>query len=493
MRDYYTLKLNVPGGIVAPGALQQALTAAHAASVRQVRFGNRQQLLLTVHGEQLRQLQRDLDATPFFYEINADQFPNLISSYCAEEVFVTRTWLSESTYQDVLEGFGAVGFRPRLKINVSDNRQSFTPFFTGNLNFVASKREHFWFLYVRLKQSNQTFRWPVLVFTNEIPRLSRAIETAMLDGGLRDETALVEAVMSAQAFVTEPIRDELTLPRFMLPYYEGFNRYGAKTWLGIYRRDEQFSVRFLLEICQLCQHTKIGQLCVTPWKSLIVKNIDEADRDKWSRVLGRHNVNVRHAANELCWQTEDGTDEGAALKQRVLRYFDRRDTRTFGLCFGIQTRPKSEVFGSVLVRKRPLLRLGGVALLSQYDILFTDDFNPNSRRYFAFATGLWRMHVPNQLERLCRKFSAQKWAEVREEAVPEVVETTTTPDEKPARPVHECPYCLTVYDPEFGDELNGIAPGVAFADLPEGYACPTCEAPKAAFRVVERMVVQDST
>lgn len=486
MRDYYTVKLNLPGGLVSPGALQQALTAAHAAGVRQVRFGNRQQLLLTVHGEHLRQLQRDLDGTGFFYEINADQFPNLISSYCAEEVFVTRTWLSESTYQDVLEGFQAADFRPRLKINVSDNRQSFTPFFTGNLNFIASKREHFWFLYVRPKQSNQMFRWPVLVFTNEIPRLSRAIESAMLDGGLREESALVEAVTSKQAFVTEPIRDELSLPRFMLPYYEGFNRYGTKTWLGIYRRDEQFSVKFLLEICRLCQQTKIGQLCVTPWKSLIVKNIDEADRDQWSRVLGRHNVNVRHAANELCWQTEDGTDEGAALKQRVLRHFGDRDTRTFGLCFGIQTRPKSEVFGSVLVRKRPLLKLGSLALLSQYDILFTEDFNPNSRRYFTFATGLWRMHVPGQLERLCRKFSAQKWAEVREEAVPEVVETTVFSEEKPPRLIHECPHCLTVYDPEFGDERNGIAPGVAFADLPQRYVCPTCEAPKADFRGVER-------
>jgi rubredoxin len=486
MRDYYTVKINLPGGIVSPGDLHHILTAAHDAGVRRVQFGARQQLLLTVHAEQLRFLERSLSAGGFFHETGTDQFPNLISSYCAEEVFVTRTWLSESTYQDVLEGFQAAGFRPRLKINVSDNRQSFTPFFTGNLNFIASKREHFWFLYVRLKQSNQMFRWPVLVFTNEIPRLSRGIETAMLNGGLRDEPALVEAVTSAQAFVTEPIRDELVLPRFMLPYYEGFNRYGAKTWLGIYRRDEQFSVAFLLDLCRLCQHTKIGQLCVTPWKSLIIKNIDEADRDQWSRVLGRHNVNVRHAANELCWQTEDGTDEGAALKQRVLRYFDRHDTRTFGLCFGIQTRPKSEVFGSVLVRKRPLLRLGGLALLSRYDILFTDEFNPNSRRYFTFATGLWRMHVPGQLERLCRKFSARNWAEVREEARPEAVATPVFAEEKPARLVHECPHCLTVYDPAFGDERNNVAPGVAFDELPETYVCPTCEAPKAEFRAAER-------
>ncbi len=487
MRDYYTVKLNLPGGIVSPGELQRMLAAAHDAGVRRVQFGARQQLLLTVHAEQLRGLQRALDG--FFHESYpdgvADQHPNLLSSYCAEEVFITRTWLSESSYQDVLEGFQTSEFRPRLKINVSDNRQSFTPFFTGNLNFIAAGREHFWYLYVRVKQSNTLFCWPVLVYTNEIPRLSRAIETAMLDGGFREEKALVEAVTTGQTFITQPIEKPLELPRFMLPYYEGFNRYGAKTWLGIYRRDEQFSVNFLLELCRLCLQTKVGQVCVTPWKSLIIKNIEETDREKWSRILGRHNINVRHAANELCWQTEDHSSEGAALKQRILHSFDRHDTRTFGLSFGIQTRPKSEVFGSVLIRKRPLLRLGTLTLLSQYDILFTEDFNPNSRTYFSFATGLWRTHLPGQLERLCRKFSAQKWAEVREESVAEVVGPTAPGAEKPFLLVHQCPHCLTVYDPEFGDELGGIAPGMAFGDLPESYGCPTCDAPKVEWKAVE--------
>jgi len=335
-----------------------------------------------------------------------------------------------------------------------------------------------------VRQSNTLFCWPALVYTNEIPRLSRAIEAAMRDGGLRDEKVLVESVMTGQSFITQPIEKPLELPRFMLPYYEGFNRYGAKTWLGIYRRDEQFSVNFLLELFQLCLQTKVGQVCVTPWKSLIIKNIEEADREKWSRILGRHNINVRHAASELCWQTEDHSDEGAALKQRILRSFDRHDFRTFGLSFGIQTRPKPEVFGSVLIRKRPLLRLGTLTLLSQYDILFTEDFNLNSRTYFNFATGLWKTHLPGQLERLCQKFSSQKWAEVREESVAEVVETTAPTEAEPPRLVHQCPHCLTVYDPDFGDELNGIAPGVAFDDLLESYVCPTCEAPKVEFRRV---------
>ncbi len=30
--------------------------------------------------------------------------------------------------------------------------------------------------------------------------------------------------------------------------------------------------------------------------------------------LGKHNINVRHAANELAWQTEDHNADGAELK-----------------------------------------------------------------------------------------------------------------------------------------------------------------------------------
>jgi hypothetical protein len=46
--------------------------------------------------------------------------------------------------------------------------------------------------------------------------------------------------------------DPLSLPEFKLPYYEGLNRYNEKYWLGIYRRDELFSIKFLKEICMLC-------------------------------------------------------------------------------------------------------------------------------------------------------------------------------------------------------------------------------------------------
>ena len=44
-----------------------------------------------------------------------------------------------------------------------------------------------------------------------------------------------------------------------------------------------------------------------------------------------------------------------------------------------------------------------------------------------------------------------------------------------------CEVCGYVYDEAAGDPDNGIAPGTAFEDLPEDWACPLCGADKTQF------------
>jgi rubredoxin len=45
----------------------------------------------------------------------------------------------------------------------------------------------------------------------------------------------------------------------------------------------------------------------------------------------------------------------------------------------------------------------------------------------------------------------------------------------------KCLACSYVYDPEIGDMEQGIFPGTAFADIPEDWVCPVCDASKDAF------------
>ena len=49
---------------------------------------------------------------------------------------------------------------------------------------------------------------------------------------------------------------------------------------------------------------------------------------------------------------------------------------------------------------------------------------------------------------------------------------------------YECLVCGYVYDPAEGDSDGGIAPGVAFEDLPEDWVCPLCGVGKDEFQKV---------
>lgn len=48
-----------------------------------------------------------------------------------------------------------------------------------------------------------------------------------------------------------------------------------------------------------------------------------------------------------------------------------------------------------------------------------------------------------------------------------------------------CDVCCYIYDPEVGDPDGGIAPGTAFADIPDDWVCPVCGVGKDDFSLYE--------
>lgn len=49
----------------------------------------------------------------------------------------------------------------------------------------------------------------------------------------------------------------------------------------------------------------------------------------------------------------------------------------------------------------------------------------------------------------------------------------------------ECKICWHIYDPTEGCTYWQVPPGTPFADLPDHWTCPECDAPKQGFMVVE--------
>jgi hypothetical protein len=115
------------------------------------------------------------------------------------------------------------------------------------------------------------------------------------------------------------------------------------------------------------------------------KGIEEKNRKDWNYLLDKFQINVRHAANELNFQVDDNSIDALKLKHHLVKYLNDDDTRTFGVCIGIKTKMKSEVFSSILVRRKPLIRIGKFGFLYLYDILCAKDFNPNERTGYAIV------------------------------------------------------------------------------------------------------------
>ncbi|MFT2010676.1 rubredoxin [Pontibacter sp. 13R65] len=486
----HTIKINLPGGIVAAGDLFEVLTAAEKAGVENVRFGNRQQLFFSVAEDKLPVLKQDLFLADIMYELNADAHPNIISSYAIEEVIYHPDWLREGVYKDILDLFD---YRPQLKINLVDNDQTFFPFFTGNLNFIASDTSNYWYLYIRFPKTNVIYQWPTLVYSEDIADLSSVIERTIFaspelfyDRPAIDGNLLHGMVNAVGDFVIQPITKALKLPEFTLSYYEGFNRYGSnKLWLGIYRRDELFKVAFLKDLCKVCMKTRVGQLYTTPWKSLIVKGIDAADRNLWDAVLCKYRINVRHASNELNWQVEDQCAYGLELKNELVRKLNEEDVRTFRLCFAIKTQPKTGLFGSIVIRTQQDITDGVVLADERFEILYTRDFNPNSKDFISFRKDVRRPELSNFIIELCNYYyELQSEPDLMANAVYLENEVLTEAAEPEKPKVYQCRNCFTIYDETYGDAVNEIAVGTPFEKL-ETYCCPTCEAPKEDFKLIE--------
>ena len=49
---------------------------------------------------------------------------------------------------------------------------------------------------------------------------------------------------------------------------------------------------------------------------------------------------------------------------------------------------------------------------------------------------------------------------------------------------YECKVCGYIYDPAAGDPDQGVDPGTAWEDVPEGWFCPVCGAGKEDFEKV---------
>ncbi|MBO0591121.1 rubredoxin [Cellulophaga sp. E16_2] len=464
-------RILLKGGVTSPGELKDVITMLEAAGLKEVHFGSRQDLLFPLNDADEQQLE---SISKYNTTIIGERFyQNIVSSYVCADIFDMTYWLKGSTYLYILEGFD---YAPKLKINITDAKQRLVPIFSGNLNFIASESEDYWYLNIKLPHWDTGAYYPVLVYSWDINTISKAIEAIYED--IQDVDELFFVLNKNLDTNNKTIEKELEVPYLTFPYYEGMNRMGLdQYWLGLYWRNNRYDLNFLKEFCGFCLDNGVGKICITPWKSFIVKGIKSQSRPDLERFLGQWGINIRHSQLEMNWHLPVDDAEALELKKFLVLSFDQNDISTYGLTFGLSNESgKRTHFSSVVIEKNEAPTIvKDFAIRPTYNVLHFKNFDPNTQVYEVYAQDVDKIELPGLLMELSKKYFKQLGqVEIKKEE-------TKKSSEQLIREVYQCTSCFTVYDKKYGDVKAGVNPGTLFADLPEDYSCQVCDASKVNF------------
>ncbi|MEJ4087109.1 rubredoxin domain-containing protein [Galbibacter orientalis] len=463
-------RLIIKGGVLSPGELKSIAEAAENSGLKTISFGSRQDILFSK--EIAKENISNFNSLEWIAP-NEKGTENIMSSYVSADIFPKNSWLTGDRYLYILEQFR---HHPLLKINITDPKQRLVPLFTGHLNFIASPHEDYWYLYVRLPHWEKTVMYPALIYSWDISKVSLAIEE-LLQEEPEEITMVFELVNDAIDTNNRTVDTPLDVPFHPFPYYEGMNRMGSdKYWLGLYWRNNKYDLDFLKAMCDLCAECKIGKICITPWKSFIIKGIQTEFKLKWEKFLGKRGINVRHSMLELNWHLPVANKEAVKLKKFLVANFDQNDISTYGLTFGITDYNKKAYYFTAIViekNKQPEA-LGSFKIRNTYNLLYAKNFDPNTLEYITHVQDIDKVELPGLLMELSKMYfetlGDEKETPKKETEAKKEIETE----------VYQCSECLTIYDPIYGDSTQDIPTNTPFEELPEAYCCSLCEAPKSS-------------
>jgi rubredoxin len=472
-------RLIVKGGVISPGELREVVSFAEEQGLEALSFGSRQDLIFSSEFTAI-----DKQRTGKYHFVYPDEKSgnNIVSSYVSTDIFRNTPWLTGNKFLYVLEQFKE---QPKLKVNITDPKQQLVPLFTGHINFVASEHEDYWFVYIRLPKWDKMEMYPVLIYSWNIAEVYYQMEKILIE---EPDTVdmIFQLVNDALDTNNRTIDKPLQLPFYPFPYYEGMNRLGIdQYWLGLYWRNNRYDLDFLKAMCDLCFDCKIGKICITPWKSFIVKGIPKERKLDWEKFLGKKGINVRHSLLELNWHLPVATEWALNLKTFLVRTLDQYDISTYGLTFGLsEYNREGHYFTSIVVEKNEIpTALASIKIRDTYNVLQAKNFDPNTREYIVHAQDVDKLELPNILIELSKKHF--------EELGNTILETSSNPAKKEIKKqeIHQCSDCLTRYNSAYGDVAQGIEKGTLFKDLPEDYHCSLCEASKSHFKMLETNVL----
>jgi rubredoxin len=465
----------IKGGILSPSELKQIIAYATSLGLNTLHFGSRQDIIFPNHTSNI-EIENQFPKLSTSM-ISDTEYSNIVCSYVSADIFMNTAWLSGVTYLYIIESFK---YQPKLKINITDPKQQLVPLFNGHVNFIASEQEDYWYLNLKLPGWESSVYYPVLIYSWDISTISRKIEEIYTDA--EDVEELFMLINNEIETNNRTIETPLKVDFKPFPYYEGMNKMGIKQyWLGLYWRNNKYDLKFLTDFCNFCLDNSVGKICITPWKSFIVKGIPKDSKLMLEKLLGKSGINVRHSLLELNWHLPVNDADALLLKKFIVQNFDQNDISTYGLTFAItNSSSKSSYFTSIVIEKNSLPTIvKDFKVRDTYNVLYFENFNPNTQKCKVYAQDVDKIELSSLLMELSQLYFGEFGNQINENEI----DKKNQKSEKIT--AHQCTDCLTLYDANFGDIKANIKPETPFEDLEDSYTCSVCGAFKESFEIVE--------
>lgn len=462
----------IKGGVLSPGELKRVIELAEALNLTELSFGSRQDINFPVTEDKLSILDQfsDLNIAP----VSDDTQQNIVCSYVSSDIFQNTSWLNGVKYLYILENFR---YSPKLKINITDPKQQIIPAFSGELNFIASEHEDYWYLNLKLPHWNEAVFYPVLIYSYDIHKISKEIEDIYTDAD--DVEELFDLINANLETNNRTIEKKLVIPYEPFPYYEGMNKMGInRYWLGLYWRNNKYDLNFLKDFSDFCLDHRVGKICITTWKSFIVKGIYQEDKLTLEKFLGKRGINVRHSSLEMNWHIPVANTDALNLKEFIVKSFDQNDISTYGMTFGISNFGDNKgYFTTAMVEKNKTPDIvKNFQVRPTFNVLYSKNFDPNTQDYIVYAQDVDKVELPGLLMELSKMYFDQLG-----DTPQEIEDKKAKKESAITTEIYQCSHCMTIYDSTYGDEKANIAPNTEFEDLPDSYNCNVCEAPKSSY------------
>ncbi|BDD00673.1 rubredoxin [Persicobacter psychrovividus] len=471
------VRIFTTGGMLAPSALHRLIQKLKYFGLSYFHFGSRQDILFPMPEEfSLTEIEEELQDLHLPFEIDTHKKHNVVSTFVTEGYLSSTPWVHADTYQFI---FDDITSSPHLKVNLVDPKQQLVPWFSGNLNFLAAESENDWHLFLRNPQDDRLIEFPYLIDGFAIAEVVEILDQDFLQRQQWTDTdPLLELIKSHKLFTDRPSNFKNKKEKGPIPQYEGFQRMGdGKYWLGLYWRNNAYTLDFMEALCELCANTGVGKIGITPFKSFIVQGIPEKHYTAWFRLLGKFGINPTHSSLELNWHVPVLDQRAQDLKRYLVKVFDQNDININGLTFTIATVPV-DPFTSIWIQQNPE-KNEQITTPPTYHVYITKGFDPANLSYHLHEASVLKEDLPEILFRLSKQYFDQWEAPATDQ--PKVKENSPM-----GKTIHQCSSCFSVYDPTYGDIISQppVAPGLPFSELPESYACGLCGAPKADFEAI---------